>query len=165
MKLQTAQSWDEMFLRIMQSWVDTSRYLAPLENPDETDFEDCKECQRHYLALLAARNDTTVEKWPHWMVKHLSDLLLQLRIEIQERTLDRPLAASTVRDYFIGSGNIPSYLRGAATKEAIDAICLATQTYYLWVQERLSDLGEWPRRVYQALRPVQEPQSEAHSRH
>lgn len=151
MKLQTALTWDEMFLRIMQSWLDTSRYLAPLENPYETDFEDCEECQRHDLALFAARQDTTVEKWPHWMVEHLADLLLQLQIEIQDRTLDRPLAGSTLRSYFVGSGNIPSRHRDAATKEAIKAMDLTTQMYYLWVQERLSDLGEWPQRVYTAL--------------
>lgn len=151
MKLHTATTWDEMFLRIMQSWVDTSRYLAPLENPYETDFEDCAECQRHCLALFATRRDDTVERWPHWMVEHLADLLLQLRIEIQERTLERPIAESTVRDYFIGSGNIPSHCRGAATREAIETMNLATQTYYLWVQERLSNLGEWPQRVYTAL--------------
>lgn len=151
MKLQTAQSWDEMFLRIMQSWVDTNRYLAPLEHPYETDFEDCEECQRHDLALFAARHDNTVGRWPHWMVEHLADLLLQLRLEIQERSLERPLAEGVVRDYYNGSGNIPSRSRSAATKEAIEAVGLATQTYYLWVQERLSDLGEWPRRVYEAL--------------
>lgn len=57
MKLHTAQSWDEMFLRIMQSWVDTSRYLTPLEDPYGIDFEECEECQRNDLVLFAARND------------------------------------------------------------------------------------------------------------
>lgn len=143
-----------MFLRIMQSWVDTTRYLAPFQDPHDIDFEGCEECQRHELALFAAKQDTTVERWPHWMVEHLADLLLQLRIEIQERTLKRPLAKGVVRDYFIGSGNIPSRYRSAATKEAIEAMDLATQTYYLWVQERLSNLGRWPRQAYEALQPV-----------
>lgn len=151
MKLHTATTWDEMFLRIMQSWVDTSRYLAPLENPYETDFEDCAECQRHDLALFAARQDTTVERWPHWMVEHLADLLLQLRLEIQERTLNRPHAEGVVRDYFIGSGNLPNRYRGAATMEAVEAMDLTTQTYYLWIQDRLMTLGAWPCRVVQAL--------------
>lgn len=151
MRLQTAATWEEMFLRIMQSWVDISRYIAPLDESDEVDFEDCEDCQRRGFAIFAARQDTTVERWPHWMVEELDYLELQLCHEIYDRTLYRPHEDSILRRYFLGSGNIPPRERSTEVREAMGAMDLTMKTYNLWVWDRAMNLGPWPQRVHRAL--------------
>lgn len=150
MKLHTTDSWDEMFLRIMQSWADTAAWIGAEDSEIESWEGTCHEdsCARDTLLQLAMSADETVPEWPHWMAHELSYLLLQLKLAIQDQARNRPHYGATVERYFLGSGNVPERRRMREMTEAMEIMDLNTRMFYIWVQGRLVDLGGWPRKVY-----------------
>lgn len=151
MKLHTAKSWDEMLLRILQSWADTAAWMPPLDPND--DRCHCMEgaCSRNELVRLAESSDDTVRQWHQWMRCELDYLLTELKLAVQDQVRVRPHYGATVFHYFHGSGSIPRHERDRATREAIEIMELNTQLFYIWVQNELRDLGDWPRKVYERL--------------
>ena len=151
MKLHTAHSWEEMFHRIMQSWADTATWIGQDDPQSANEPDHCFDdsCARDDLLKLAMAADQTVPHWSHWMAHELSYLLLQLKLAIQDQARNRPHRGRTVAHYFIGSGNVAPWDRSQGMKEAVEIMDLNTQTFYLWIQDRLLDLGDWPRKVYE----------------
>ena len=153
MKLHTTDSWDEMFLRIMQSWADTAAWIGAEDSEIESWEGTCHEdsCDRDTLLQLAMSADETVPEWPHWMAHELSYLLLQLKLAIQDQARNRPHYGATVERYFLGSGNVPERRRMREMTEAMEIMDLNTKVFYIWVQNRLSNLADWPAKVYSRL--------------
>lgn len=149
-KLHTTQSSDEMFLCIMQSWADTAAWIGAEDSEIESWEDTCHggSCERDMLLHLAMSVDETVPEWPHWMAHELSYLLLQLKLAIQDQALNRPHYGATVERYFLGSGNVPKRRRMREMTEVMEIMDLNSKMFYLWVQNRLVDLGAWPRKVY-----------------
>lgn len=151
MKLHTTENWDEMLLRVLQSWADTAAYIAPLREGEDHCFSEGA-CERDELVRLAESADQSVAAWPHWMRCDLSYRLLQLKLAIQDQARRRPLHGGTVEHYFIGSGSIHTRERMREVTEAMEIMDINTKLFYVWIQSELMDLGEWPRKVYDRLR-------------
>lgn len=151
MKLHTAQSWNEMLLRVLQSCADTASWMTPIRLND--DRCHCMEnaCSRSDLVQLAEASDDTVQTWHQWMRCELAYLLTELKLTVQDEARVRSHCGATVFDYFHGSGSIPPLERDQATREAIEIMEVNTQLFYIWIQNELSDLGARPRKVYKRL--------------
>lgn len=156
MKLRTTENWNEMLLRVLQSWADTAILFAPLEDEEDRCYRE-QACTRDTLVHAAEAADQTVDEWPHWMRCELSNLLLDLKLAIQDQARKRPHYSATVERYFIGSGNIHSRDRTPEVAEAIAIMDLNTKLFYIWIQNELMDLGKWPRKVYDRLRIPETP--------
>jgi len=140
-----------MLLRVLQSWADTATHIAPLREDEDRCFSECA-CERDELVRLAESADRTLSTWPHWMRRDLSYRLLDLKLAIQEQARRRPHHGATVEHYFIGSGSIHTRERMREVTEAMEIMDLNTKLFYLWIQNELLDLGDWPRKVHDRLR-------------
>lgn len=108
-------------------------------------------CERSSLAKLAEECDQTVEVWPHWMRCSLNWLLHDLKSAVQDQASIRVHHRGIVLDYFYGSGSTYSEYRTAAVREAMEIMDLNTRTFYIWIENELCDLDDWPRKVYSRM--------------